>query len=38
MIKAKEARGLMDKYGAAYKAIRHEIDRQAGRGKGRREC
>lgn len=32
MIKAKDARGLMDKYGATYKAIRHEIDRQAGRG------
>ena len=32
MIKAKDARSLMDKYGVAYKAIRNEIDRQAGRG------
>ena len=32
MIKAKEARGLMDKYGAAYKAVRDEINKQVGRG------
>lgn len=32
MIKAKDARGLIIEYGGAYKAIRDEINMQAGRG------